>query len=266
MHTLEADLTNLDHNQIIEPFKIQLMKNITIVIPAYNEAARIGQTLLNFNTYLTEQNLCFELLVVDDGSTDTTVELVKNLQKTMPTLRLVQLESNKGKGQAVRAGMLAAKGDIHIFSDADGSTPIEEIHKLIAPILAGNAEISIGSRYIAGAKIIKAQPFYRRVWSRLANQFVQRMILPGILDPNCGFKAFSAKASKLIFSQCTVNEWSFDLEALGIARKLNYTIAEVPVSWSNDERSKGKISQLPCEINNVIQIRKKLKHLQLAHL
>lgn len=247
---------------LLQNIKVETMTNLSIVIPAYNEVERIGATLFNFSNYLQNQPLTYEILVVDDGSTDKTVELVEQLQLTIPHLRILALESNKGKGQAVRTGMLAALGAIRIFSDADGSTPIEELPRLIAPIMGKKADISIGSRYLSTSNIIKAQPFYRRVWSRLANRFVQRLLLPGIVDPNCGFKAYSANASTAVFSQCTVNEWSFDLEALSLARKLNFIISEVPVSWVNDERSKGKISQVPREIFNVFQIRKRVVHLQ----
>ena len=237
------------------------MTNLSIVIPAYNEEARIGATLLNFSNFLQKQPNTYEILVVDDGSTDKTVELVQSLQLTIRHLRVLKLETNKGKGQAVRVGMLAALGEINIFSDADGSTPIEDLPHLIAPIMEGKADISIGSRYLSTSTIVKAQPFYRRLWSRLANKIVQGFLLPGIVDPNCGFKAYSSKASKTIFSQCTINEWSFDLEALCLARNLNFIISEVPVSWTNDDRSKGKIRQVPREIFNLIIIRKRVHHL-----
>lgn len=240
------------------------MKDLSIVFPAYNEALRIGKTLIQFNKYLqTRTNYDYELVVCDDGSTDETATVVEKLQAEIPNLRLVRCLTNKGKGQAVRVGMLAATGKIRLFSDADGSTPINELEKMLKPIQNGTVSITIGSRYLAQSHITKAQPFYRRVWSRLANRLVQKLLLPGVVDPNCGFKAFNAETAQVIFSQCTVNEWSFDLEVLALAKKLEIGIEEIPVRWIHDEASKGKIRHLPQEIINLITIRKRL---HLAHL
>lgn len=241
------------------------MKDLSIVIPAYNEVDRIEQTIRSFNTYLLQTSFSHEIIIADDGSTDETVDLVKMLQLEIPTLRLLILAKNKGKGQAVKAGMLAAKGNIRLFSDADGSTPIEELERIINPILNGKSKIAIGSRYLKESTVLIPQPFYRRAWSRIANRFVQRLLLPGIVDPNCGFKAFDGKTAAFIFSKCIVNEWSFDLEVLGIARKYNIPIAEVGVLWKNDERTKGKLSHLPQEIKNLFTIRKRIKQMKIAY-
>ncbi len=235
------------------------MKDLSIIIPAYNEAKRIEPTIRKFNDYLAKTAYIYEIIVADDGSTDDTVDLIKKLELEIPSLRLVQCETNKGKGQAVRIGMLAAVGAIRLFSDADGATPIEELPKILAPIENYEAKIAIGSRYLEGSEIAKSQPFYRRAWSRIANQFVQRLLLPGIVDPNCGFKAFEGKTAQLIFSQCTVNQWSFDLEVLGLARKNNIDICQIPVKWIHDEASKGKLRHLPQEIKNLYTIRKRLE-------
>ncbi len=233
--------------------------NLSIVIPAYNEAERITPTLRQFHQYLTILNIPFEILVVDDGSTDDTVAVVKALQQDMPQLAVLPLPVNQGKGNAVRQGMLAARGSVRLFSDADGSTPIEEIDKLLHTLERGDTDIAIGSRYMEGAEVLKAQPKFRVVWSRLTNKLVQRMLLPGIADPHCGFKAFTAEAARTVFQHCTVDGWSFDLEALAIARKLNMKITEVPVKWANDERSKGRISQMPKEIWSFWRIRRALR-------
>lgn len=231
---------------------------ISIIFPAYNEEKRIGATLVSFRNQLLEMNLPFELIVVDDGSSDGTVALVREMEKEMPGLRLLPMPVNRGKGHAVKAGMLFASGTIRLFSDADGSTPATEIPKLIAPLLEGKADLSIGSRYHKDSEVLIAQPRYRRAWSRLSNRIVQRALLPGIVDPHCGFKAYTGEAAEKIYARCETNGWSFDLEALAIAQKLNLRLAEVPVKWMNDERSKGRISQLPNEIKSVYRIRKKL--------
>lgn len=236
------------------------MKDLSIIFPAYNEAERISPTLRLFNQYLETKGMTYEILVVDDGSTDNTVALVQSLRAEIPTLEVVAMPQNKGKGWAVRTGMLQAQGKIRLFSDADGSTPVEEIDKLLAPLLAGSADIAIGSRYLDGAEIAKAQPKFRVVWSRLANQVVQKILLPGIVDPHCGFKAFTAAAAEKVFPLCQVNEWSFDLEVLALARSFNLQLAEIPVKWANDERSKGRISQLPKEIINLYRIRRRQRH------
>jgi dolichyl-phosphate beta-glucosyltransferase len=235
------------------------MKNISIIIPAYNEAERIGPTLRSFDNYLLGKNISYEIIVVDDGSTDNTIKFVESLQNEIPNLILVPSEKNKGKGHAVRIGMLAAKGNIRIFSDADGSTPIEEMEKIIEPILANGCDISIGSRYLANSEIAFAQPFFRRVWSRFANRIVQKILLPGIVDPHCGFKAFTAESTEKIFSLCKINEWSFDLEVLTLARSFQLKIQEVPVKWANDERSKGRLSHLPREISSLYRIKRRLQ-------
>lgn len=235
--------------------------NLSIVIPAYNEAERIIPTLRQFQQYLTILNIPFEILVVDDGSTDNTVAVVKSLQEEMPQLAVLPLPVNKGKGNAVRQGMLAARGTVRLFSDADGSTPIEEMDKLLHALERGDTDIAIGSRYMEGAEVVKAQPKFRVVWSRLTNKLVQRILLPGIADPHCGFKAFTADAARQVFQRCTVDGWSFDLEALAIARKLNMKITEVPVKWANDERSKGRISQMPREILSFWRIRKMVSNI-----
>lgn len=232
--------------------------NLSIVIPAYNEAERIVPTIQQFHKYLSDKQMRFEIIVVDDGSTDDTVAVVSRLQQEMPRLSVIPLAANKGKGNAVRQGMLAARGSVRLFSDADGSTPVEEIDKLLKTLERGDTDIAIGSRYMQESEVVVAQPKFRVLWSRLANKLVQRMLLPGIADPHCGFKLFTAEAAQKVFSRCCVDGWSFDLEALAIARKLNMKITEVPVKWANDERSKGRISQMPKEIWSFWRIKQRL--------
>ena len=215
------------------------MKDISIIIPAYNEVERIQPTIENCIQHLNQTNYTYEILVVDDGSTDRTVQLIKALELEHHHLKLVVQPENKGKGAAVKRGMLAAIGEIRVFMDADESTPISELEKLLTPIIHYGADISIGSRYLPSSDVAIPQPWHRRVWSRFA----------------------TAAAAEKIFSKCEINQWSFDLEALGLARSYNHTIAEVPVRWLNDERSKGKFSHLPQEIRNLFIIKHRI-HLQ----
>ena len=234
------------------------MIHLSIIIPAYNEEERITETINSFVAFLSKKTIHYELIVVDDGSSDKTIEIVENLSSTIPNLRVIALPENKGKGAAVREGMLAAEGEIRLFSDADGATPIEELDKVIQPIIEKQSDISIGSRYHENSDVQKKQPLYRVVWSRLANKIIQRILLPGIVDPHCGFKAFTSDSANRIFGLSKIDEWSFDLEVLALARRMNFRIAEIPVKWIHDERSKGRLSQLPKEIKNVWRIRRGL--------
>lgn len=231
---------------------------LSLIIPAFNEAQRIGPTLRRFHAFLATRPGCFEILVVDDGSTDDTVALVEALAGELPGLRVLGYAANRGKGHAVRQGMAAARGQICLFSDADGSTPIQELEPLLRALAAG-ADIAIGSRYLAASRVTRPQPWWRRVWSRLVNQVVQRVLLPGVADPHCGFKAFTAGAAARTFPACTVDGWSFDLEVLARARAQGLRIQEVPVRWENDERSKARLRQLPREFRHVYRIRKQLR-------
>jgi glycosyltransferase involved in cell wall biosynthesis len=234
---------------------------LSLIIPAFNEAQRIGPTLRRVHRFLTARSVSFEILVVDDGSTDDTVALVTSLAGELPGLRVLCSPSNRGKGHAVRQGMLTATGRIRLFYDADGSTPIEELDPLLQVLTAG-ADIAIGSRYLAASRVTRPQPWRRRVWSRLVNRIVQRLLLPGVADTHCGFKAFTAAAATHTFADCTVDGWSFDLEVLARARAQGLSIREVPVRWENDERSKARFWHLPREVQQVYHLQKQLQQLE----
>ena len=169
------------------------MIDLSIVVPAYNEEHRLPPTLERLHQFLQAQPLRYEIVVVDDGSKDDTCGVA--LRCGLPNVRLVRQTPNKGKGAAVRLGMLEAKGQIRVMCDADGSMPPEQLPKLLAPILGCQASIAIGSRYADGAKTDVKQPFYRVLWSRLANRVIQRSLVPGVRDTQCGFKAFTAEAA-----------------------------------------------------------------------
>jgi dolichyl-phosphate beta-glucosyltransferase len=232
---------------------------LSLIIPAFNEAQRIGPTLRCFHQFLALRPASFEIIVVDDGSTDNTVALVTTLTSEYKELRVIRSPANRGKGHAVRLGMQAATGQIRLFSDADGSTPIDELDKLLQALAAGT-DIAIGSRYLAASSVTRPQPRVRLIWSRLVNRIMQHTLLPGVVDPHCGFKAFTATAAEQLFSACTVDGWSFDLEVLATARAKGFRIQEVPVRWENDERSKARIWHLPREFQQVYGIRKQLRH------
>jgi dolichyl-phosphate beta-glucosyltransferase len=208
-----------------------------VVVPAYNEEKRLQPTLERLHQYYEAQEYPFDVTVVSDGSSDRTNEIVQAFAATHPKFKLLAYQPNRGKGYAVRAGMLAAQGDMVLFCDADMATPQEETGKLL-PHMFGGADIAIGSRPLKESKLEKHQPWLREMFGRMANQLIQLLAVKGIHDTQCGFKLFTKTASQDIFSRCKLNGFSFDFEALMIARDLGYDIEEVPIRWFHQEGSK----------------------------
>ncbi|HEX4416903.1 MAG TPA: dolichyl-phosphate beta-glucosyltransferase [Kofleriaceae bacterium] len=234
--------------------------DLSIVVPAYNEEHRLPPTLATLHAFLKTQALRWEIVVVDDGSRDATCAVVEAAMATIPNLRLVRQTPNRGKGAAVRLGMLAARGQIRVMSDADGSMSPDQLPRLLAPILACKAEIAIGSRYADGAKSNIKQPAYRILWSRLANTLVQRSLVPGVRDTQCGFKAFTAEAARALFELGRIDGWAFDLEILALARRAGFEIAEVGVEWTDDRRSRvNPIKDMWKVVREAMTIRKNLR-------
>jgi dolichyl-phosphate beta-glucosyltransferase len=203
---------------------------ISLVIPAYNEEGRLPATLASATAFFVGRG-SFEIVVVDDGSSDGTVAACRNF----PGVRVIESRPNRGKGHAVRLGMLAARGDVRVMCDADGSTPIDELPRLLEALQS--ADVAIGSRYVGGAEPA-GQPWWRRAWSRIAHTLVQRALVPGVRDAHCGFKAFTAAAAEDLFGRSIIDGWTFDLEVLALARRRGYRIAEVAVQWRDDQRSR----------------------------
>ena len=234
--------------------------DLSIIVPAYNEEHRILPTLDRLHAFLSTQPLRYEILVVDDGSTDGTSSVVALAMSRIPNLRLERQLPNRGKGAAVRRGMLAACGQIRVMCDADGSMPPEQLPRLLAPIIACESEISIGSRYAEGAKTDVKQPFYRVVWSRLANRVIQKSLVPGVMDTQCGFKAFTAEAARDLFRYGRIDGWAFDLEILALARRRGLKISEVGVEWTDDRRSRvNPLKDMWKVIREAVTIRKNLR-------
>jgi glycosyltransferase involved in cell wall biosynthesis len=234
--------------------------DLSIVVPAYNEEHRITPTLARLHAYLSNQPLRYEIVVVDDGSSDNTVGVVTLAMAQIPNLRLVRQTPNRGKGAAVRRGMLAARGQIRVMSDADGSMPPEQLPKLLAPILSCKSAIAIGSRYAPGAKSDVKQPWWRVAWSRLANKAIQRSLVPGVKDTQCGFKAFTAEAARDLFRYGRIDGWAFDLEILALAKRRGFEIAEVGVEWKDDRRSRvNPLKDLYKVLREALTIRKNLR-------
>ncbi|HEY4239611.1 MAG TPA: dolichyl-phosphate beta-glucosyltransferase [Kofleriaceae bacterium] len=234
--------------------------DLSIVIPAYNEELRIPPVLDRLAAFLATQPLRFEIVVVDDGSRDGTCRVVEEAMTRIPGLRLVRQTPNRGKGAAVRLGMLAARGQIRVMSDADGSMPPEQLPRLLAPIIACKAEIAIGSRYADGAKANVVQPRYRVLWSRLCNRVIQRSLVPGVRDTQCGFKAFTAEAARDLFGRGVIDGWAFDLEILALARRAGFGIAEVGVEWTDDRRSRvNPLKDMMKVVREALTIRRNLR-------
>jgi dolichyl-phosphate beta-glucosyltransferase len=214
---------------------------LSIIIPAYNEEKRISKTLKDINQYLKTKNYEYEIVVVSDGSKDKTSDIVRSLQKEVAGLRLIDNKENHGKGFVVRQGLLEARGDYRLFTDADNSTTINQVEKLL-PYFGKGYDVVIGSRDVKGAVLATPQPWYRIMLGEVFNLFVQIIVgLWGIWDSQCGFKIISAKAAQDILPKCKIDRWAFDPEILIIARKLDYRIKEAPVVWVNDLESKVKV-------------------------
>lgn len=201
---------------------------LSIIIPAFNEEKRLPGSLEKIQAFVEAQPYLTEVIVVDNGSTDGTAEVVRGWEQALPTLRLIQ-ESRRGKGLAVRTGMLAAKGSYRFFADADLSMPIEEVNKFLPPQLDA-FDVAIGSREVPGAKRYD-EPGYRHLVGRMFNALVRFLALPGLQDTQCGFKCFRAEVAEAIFPLQTLEGMSFDAEVLLIARKQGYKIREVPINW-----------------------------------
>jgi dolichyl-phosphate beta-glucosyltransferase len=206
------------------------MKRLSVIIPAHNEQDRIEKTLIDVDSYLERQQYDYEIIVVNNNSNDRTVEIVQKLQSTTVQNARMISETIRGKGAAVKRGMMEAQGDYVVFMDADNATPISEIEKLW-PFLQQGYEVVIGSRYVDPKTVKVKQPFYRVLLSRMSNFLIQFVLIPHIKDTQCGFKAFQGLASKEIFRNVSIYGWAFDMELLAIALKLSYRIKEVPVSW-----------------------------------
>ncbi len=205
---------------------------ISVVIPAYNEEQRIGSTVKKIAAYFEGQDV--EIIVVSDGSKDKTKEVVEDLK--LKNVKVIEYFPNHGKGYAVKTGVMAAKGEYILMSDADLSTPIEQFAKFKSYMSHG--DVIIGSRALRRSLITKHQPWYRELIGKIFNKIVRVLAVRGIHDTQCGFKFFSRKAAMDIFPKLTIDGFGFDVEALMLARRLEYEIKELPVVWENDERSK----------------------------
>lgn len=211
---------------------------LSIIIPAYNEEVRLPQTLQVIHDFLKKQAYAAEVLVVENGSNDRTLLIARQAGQTMPEVHALHSDE-RGKGLAVRKGMLAAKGQYRFICDADLSMPIEEVNKFIPPLLP-DAAVAIASREAPGAQRFN-EPEMRHRIGRIFNGMVRLLALPGLQDTQCGFKCFRADVVEKIFPHMTMPGWTFDVEALVLARRKGYTIVEVPIPWYYNSHSKVKV-------------------------
>ena len=213
--------------------------SLSVVIPAFNEEKRLPRTLASILAFLRGRGETFEVVVVDDGSSDGTAEVAR---QAGPEVRVLQNPGNRGKGYSVRNGMLNASGAWRLMSDADLSTPIEELDRLKEALTRGG-EVAIASRAVVGANLEKRQSSAREFSGRFFNLLVRILHLPGIKDTQCGFKLFSKAAAEAAFQDARLDGFAFDVEALVRARRAGFQILEVPVTWRNDEQSRVSLGR-----------------------
>lgn len=228
--------------------------HLSVIIPAYNEAKRLPATLKDVLAFLAKQTYTWEVLVIDDGSTDNTADMVRAVSISHPQVKLLQYGGNRGKGYAVRFGMTRAKGNYRLFMDADNATTIDHFSKFF-PYFSQGFDVVIGSRDVKGADIKVHQAWWKEKLGDLGNIWIQFWAVPGIKDTQAGFKIFSAKSASEVFPVLTIDRWGFDVEALAVARHLGYKISEQPIRWVNDPDSKVSPKAYAQVLKEVVQVR-----------
>lgn len=201
---------------------------LSVIVPAYNEEQRLPGSLRRVAGYLGKQEYASEVIVVDDGSEDGTAQVVEEMMTELPILSLIRRE-HRGKGHAVKRGMLAGRGEYLFICDADLSMPIEELYKFLPPVLEGY-DVAIASREVAGARRYD-EPSHRHLMGRVFNWMVRLFAVRGFQDTQCGFKCFKRETAREVFTYQTMDGWGFDVEVLFIAQKRGYVIVEVPINW-----------------------------------
>jgi dolichyl-phosphate beta-glucosyltransferase len=227
---------------------------LSIIIPAHNESERIPHTLLDIDKKMAERGYAYEILVIENGSKDNTAEVVEKMAATVKHLTLVRAGNLGNKGAAVKQGMLMAQGKYRVFMDADNATSIDHFDRML-PEFENGAGVVICSRAHKDTKLDPPEPWYRQIPGKIGNLIIQILVLPGIWDTQCGFKAFTAEATEKIFRLQQIRGWGFDVEILALAQRLGFKIREVPVHWVNDTRSTVGASAYITTLEDVVKIR-----------
>lgn len=215
-----------------------MVPEISIIIAAYNEEARLPASLNKIHGYLAARNIAAEIIVVDDGSGDGTAPATLALADSIPGLRLISYPVNRGKGYALRSGVLESRGQLVLLSDADLSTPIEELDSLMTFIAEDSFHVAIGSRALALSRIEESQPWWRQGMGKIFNRIVKLLVIDDFSDTQCGFKLFVGDTARRLFSEARIDRFAYDVEILALAKKNGYRIAEVPIKWINSPGSK----------------------------
>lgn len=250
-----------EHKNLTLPF-CQMKPAISIIIPAFEEQTRLGDSVKKVLAYIETAELSAELIVVDDGSGDKTAEIAETASAEFPKSRtkVIRYEKNRGKGYAVRTGLLAAEADIALFSDADLSTPIEELPKLIEPILKGEYDVTIGSRALDRSLIGTHQPWRREQGGKVMNLIIRTMSRLAFSDTQCGFKAFNMKKFRPLLEMMQIDRFGFDVEFLFVANHNGLRLKEIPVRWNDVEGSKvSVVRDTRRMISELSQIRRNAK-------
>ncbi len=213
---------------------------VSIVLPVYNEASVLERNVLHLVSHMESLGRSFEVVCVDDGSSDASLEILERLAAQDERIRPGALEHNQGKGAAVRAGMLRAEGQRVLFMDADLSTPLEEVQGFLGALDSGY-DVVIGNRRAPGSKITRHQPWIRETLGKGFTTLTNLLLAPGVHDFTCGFKAFQGEASRRIFQRSTLNGWAFDAELVVIAQEQGLKLAQVPVAWHDEDGTKVRI-------------------------
>ena len=215
-----------------------MLPETSIVIAAFNEEIRLAHSLRQIQAYQAANERRAEIIVVDDGSTDNTALMVVMLSLEVEGLRLISYPENRGKGYALRTGVLASRGSMVLLSDADFSTPIEELETLRRHLTPQTHQIAIGSRALALSQIAQAQPLWRRCLGRMFNRLVRVLVIDGFRDTQCGFKLFTGEAARQLFAAARIDRFAYDVEILTLAQKNGFRVAEVPIKWTDCAGSK----------------------------
>lgn len=220
--------------------------HLSVIIPAYNEAKRIGATLQEVGEWLARQSYDSEIVVVDNRSTDGTADIAHEMRHRFPSIRVISEQRHQGKGFAVKAGMLFATGEVRLFMDGDSSTSVDHLERAL-PFIEQGYDIAIGSLAVPGAVVLAGgqEPLWRQLLGKLGNLWIQFWAVPGIWDTQRGFKVFTGRAAQIIFPRVTIGKWGFDIEVLAIAREHRLKIKEFPVRWNNPAETRVTIWTYP---------------------